>query len=90
MQPHQNKNLVGPEVRRLRVEAGFTQEQLAGRLQVHGWDISRVGVSKIEARLRLVNDAELWVLSRVLACNPADLYPSDLELLPEVLRQGKH
>jgi hypothetical protein len=34
----------------------------------------RAGLSKIEARLRRVNDAELLVLARVLKCGVADLH----------------
>ena len=62
------QNLVGPVVRKLRMEAGLSQEALAARLQVAGWDLSRGGLSKIEARLRRVNDAEVLVLARVPGC----------------------
>ena len=48
------QNLVGPQVRRLRIEAGLSQEALAAKLQVNGWDLSRAGLSKIEACLRAV------------------------------------
>ena len=90
MHPPRNQNLIGPQLRRLRMKAGLSQEQLAGRLQVQGWDISRGGVSKIEAKLRLVNDAELWVLARTLSCRLDDLYPTKPETVPVVLRHGRH
>lgn len=84
-QMENHKNIVGPEIRRMRVEAGLSQEQLAAKIQVAGWDFSRGGLSKIEARLRRVNDAELLVLARALGCQVQDLYPSRVRGLRDVL-----
>ena len=56
--------------------AGLSQEALAAKLQMAGSDLTRGGLSKIEARLRRVNDAELLVLARVLKCGVAELYPA--------------
>lgn len=72
------------------MSANLSQEALAARLQLAGWDLSRGGLSKIEAGLRRVNDAEVWILAQVLAVAVCDLYPSDLKQLRDVLRQGKH
>ena len=83
------KNIVGPQVRRLRVAAELSQEALAGRLQVAGWDLSRAGLSKIEAGLRLVIDAEAVVLARVLGVALDDLVPKKARGLGAVLRQGR-
>ena len=85
----QKQNIVGPATRRLRVEAGLTQEAMAARCQLAGWDISRAGLSKIEAGLRLVIDAELLVLARVLDVPVADLYPARPRDLGSVLRHGR-
>lgn len=87
--PANPQNLVGPQIRRLRVEAGLSQESLAAKLQVAGWDLSRGGLSKIEARLRRVNDAELWLLAKTLSCPLTDLFPSRLSGVTRVLRQGR-
>lgn len=83
------QNLVGPQVRRFRTAAGLSQEALAAKLQLAGWDLSRGGLSKIEAGLRRVNDAELWVLAKVLACPMAELFPARPKGLALVLRQRK-
>lgn len=83
------QNIIGPVVRRLRMEAGLSQEALAARLQVAGWDLTRGGLSKIEARLRRVNDAELLVLAKVLKCTVAELYPAKPGNLALVLRQSR-
>ncbi len=84
-----SQNLVGPQVRRLRTQAGLSQEAFAAKLQLSGWDLSRGGLSKIEAGLRRVNDAELWVLAKTLSCPMADLFPARPKLLAKVLRQGR-
>jgi len=83
------QNLVGPQIRRIRVGAGLSQEVLAAKLQLAGWDLSRAGLSKIEAGLRRVNDAELWMLSKVLSCPLSDLFPVRPKGLARVLRQGR-
>ena len=82
------QNLVGQQVRRLRMNTSMSQETLAAKLQLAGWDLSRGGVSKIEAGLRRVNDAELWVLSRTLGCPLTELFPAQPKDLVNVLRQG--
>ena len=88
-QGNRQQNLVGPTVRKLRMAAELSQEALAAKLQVAGWDLTRAGLSKIEARLRRVNDAELLVLSKVLKCDVADLYPAKPGNLTRVLRQAR-
>ena len=82
-------NVIGPAVRRLRVGRGLTQEALTARCQLAGWNLSRPTVGKIEAGLRQVTDAELWMLARVLDCAVADLLPRNARAVTPVLRQGE-
>jgi transcriptional regulator with XRE-family HTH domain len=83
------KNIVGANVRKRRVANGMSQDALAARLQTAGWDISRAGLSKIEAGLRLVIDAEVMVLSKVLLCTPLDLLAGvNPKTVVGVVRQG--
>jgi DNA-binding XRE family transcriptional regulator len=85
-----HQNIIGQKVRALRVEKELSQEALATQCNLLGWDVSRGTLSKIEARLRRVNDAEVMLLAKVLKCTVADLYPSkDTELLLSVARQGR-
>ena len=88
-QRQREQNITGPVVRRLRMDARLSQEALAAKLQLAGWDLTRGGLSKIEARLRRVNDAELAILARVLKCEIGDLYPKQLKNLDRVVRQGR-
>jgi transcriptional regulator with XRE-family HTH domain len=48
---------------------------LATKLQLAGFDISRSGISKIEARLRFVDDKDLMFLAEVLRIPTQELFP---------------
>ena len=84
------QNIIGSRVRFLRQNKDLSQEALAAQCNIAGWDISRGTLSKIEARLRRVNDAEVMLIAKVLKCSIADLYPRDeIGELLTVARQGK-
>ena len=68
-------NNIGPQVRRRRYAIGWSQSMLATKLQIAGFDISRSGVSKIEARLRFVDDKDLMFLAEVLKIPIQELFP---------------
>lgn len=70
------KNLIGPIIRRARCAGGLSQQALAARCNLLGWGVSRATLSKIESRLRRVNDAELWMLAAALGAEIAELFPS--------------
>ena len=72
----QNKNIVGPQVRRLRVAANLSQAALAAACQRVGWDIDRNTIAKIEGQMRWVGDFELIHLTKVFKCRLGDLFPS--------------
>ncbi|MFT3990592.1 MAG: helix-turn-helix transcriptional regulator [Luteolibacter sp.] len=69
------RNLIGPQVRKLRSRRGWTQDQLAGALQRAGWDLSRSGVAKVEARMVWVGDDQMLYFMRVLRVEFEDLLP---------------
>jgi transcriptional regulator with XRE-family HTH domain len=64
------RNIVGPQVRKLRDGKNLSQAKLAEKCQLIGWDISREGIAKIEGRVRWVSDFELVYLCRVLRVKP--------------------
>ena len=83
------QNLVGDRIRKLRTEAGISQDALSTKCQAAGWDISRGTFAKIEAGLRRVNDAEVVVLAKVLNCDIAELLGGfSLRKAIEVSRHG--
>ena len=69
------QNIIGPQVRKLRVETGFSQDALAAKCQRIGWALTRSTLAKIEARVRLVNDAEVLLLAHALGVSPERLFP---------------
>lgn len=65
-----SKNLIGPEVRRLRVQLDLSQSELAAACQRLGWDVTRDTIAKIEGRSRWVGDFELVYLAKILKVSP--------------------
>lgn len=70
------RNVIGPQVRRLRYQRGWSQAKLAVKLQVLGWDISRSGVGKIEAQLNRVSDYQMIFLATALRVDERELFPT--------------
>ncbi len=65
--------MIGPTLRSLREAEGLTQAELAGRLQLAGWDISRETLAKVESQVRCVTDRELVRFAEVLDVDPSEL-----------------
>lgn len=72
-QPDTELNAIGPALRRLRNARDWSQEDLAARCQLRGWDIDRVIVAKIESQLRAVSDWELLKLCEITGIAPNEL-----------------
>ena len=62
-------------MRRRRYALGWSQSDLATKLQLAGFDISRSGVSKVEARLSCVDNKTPLYLAEVLKVPVQDLLP---------------
>ena len=83
------RNLVGPEIRKLRRQLGWTQDKLAKGLRREGLNVSRSAVAKIECQLIWVGDFELLYFVRVLGVRLEHLFPQInghiplTEVLPE-------
>ena len=65
---HNDKRYIelGYNISYCRKHKGYTQEQLAAKLQLHGCDISRGTLAKIEANKRNIRLYELKMLKEVL------------------------
>jgi transcriptional regulator with XRE-family HTH domain len=83
------RNIVGPQIRKVRYQQGLTQGMLAARCGVGGLDISRGTLSKIEAQLRCVTDMELLVLAGALHTGLETLFPPKRGRKPFKLALGK-
>ena len=58
------RNILGPGIRRVREARGWSQEDLARRLQIAGWDVDRTLIARIELRTRCITDMELLALAQ--------------------------
>ena len=65
--------MIGPVLRSLREAEGLTQAELAARLQLSGWDISRETLAKVESQVRCVTDRELVRFAEALEVDPSEL-----------------
>lgn len=61
-----DNNICGRNIAALRKAAGLSQNQLAGQLQLHGLDVDKNAIQRIEAGKRFVTDIELVYLADVL------------------------
>ena len=72
----QKMNIIGPQVRKIRESKDFTQENLATKCNLLGWNISRGTLAKIEAQVRRITDSEVALLAKALDVPIGQLYES--------------
>lgn len=72
----EKKNLIGNNVRNIRIGKGLSQQQLSNRLETYAVYICRGSISRIEDHQRTVTDIELFGLSQVLD-TPIELFFED-------------
>lgn len=70
----QRKNIIGQNVRKLRLERKLTQKQLAESLQLAGYEFDRLTVLRIESGDRFVPDYEAKALTQVLDVSLDELF----------------
>ena len=67
-------NLIGQKVGRLRYARGWTQEQLAAKLQILQCDVSREVVANIENRRSVATDKHCFFLAKVFNVSIDELF----------------
>ena len=70
------RNMVGPQVMRIRDSRKLSQNDLATVCQLAGWDVSRGVIARIEGGVRWVADWEVLELAKALKVSVPDLYPA--------------
>lgn len=65
---------IGANIRRLRMERGLTQDQVAAKLQVRGCDVTRSALAKIEVGQRHVYVDELKALREIFDVSYEELF----------------
>lgn len=64
----------GNNIRDLRISKGMTQEQLSSKLQLHGCDITRSALAKIEVGQRHLYPDEIKQLKNILNISYEELF----------------
>lgn len=64
----------GKNLRKLRIQANLTQEQLAAKLQVDGCDITRSAIAKIEVGQRHIYPDEIKKIHEILGVPYSDIF----------------
>lgn len=73
------RNLIGTNLKKIRVLNKISQEQLIAQLNLLGLDLDRTSLSRIENHNREVYDYELVYFSKALNISILDLY-ADIDL----------
>lgn len=71
-------NLIGPQVERLRVQAGLDRPALCQLLRAHGLELDSRSLENIERQERRVRDHEVLAFARALRVEPEALFPEEL------------
>lgn len=77
----ENHNVLGSEIRRLRLEAGIKQREMVAKLQSAGWDLSFDTLCQIEQGNRTLTDVELFLILRLLKKQWEDVRPPRVKFL---------
>ena len=80
------RNAIGPQIQKQRAKLKLTQQDLAARCHLLGFEIGRESVSQIERRARGVSDLEMILLARALRIDITELIPSELPKWKKDLR----
>lgn len=67
------KNISGSVLRKLRLKANLSQQDLAEKLQLLGIELTSKEISKIENNNRLVQDFELFAFAKIFKVS-ADVF----------------
>ena len=71
---NERKNIIGENLKRVRTKKKLTQQDVAVKLQLMGFEYDRITVSRIENGLRFVPDYEVKQLSKALEISVGELY----------------
>lgn len=71
---HEENNIVGDNIRKIRSDRRMSQQDLSGRLETYAIYICRGSISRIENHERTVTDFELKAMAEVLDVSVYDLF----------------
>lgn len=68
-------NIVGPQIRKLRYNKGWSQSKLATELYMQGLEVQREFVAQVEGQTHCVKDKDLFYFAAALNVPFSDLFP---------------
>lgn len=71
------KNIIGTNLRRIRKGKNMTQNDVAAKLQLAGYEFDRITVLRIENGLRFVPDYEVKMLCEALGVSYEEMFRED-------------
>ena len=71
------KNIIGPQVRKLRKQRAWSLDQLAAELAWQGIFISSQTLDRVETQQEFVGSIEVWAFATVFRTSVDHLYPPD-------------
>ena len=82
-----HRNIIGPQIRKLRYQRGWSQEQLTAKLQLEGLDVSRASLGRIENGQQAVYDFEILAFCHVFHVDEQALHPNFDPFAPDFHRK---
>ena len=71
-------NVCGRNVAAMRKRLNISQRELAGRMQLMGYDLDKNAIQRIESGQRFVTDIEVQALAKVFGVELATLFDENL------------
>lgn len=68
------RNIIGKQIKIIRLSKEITQKQLAARLNINGIEIDQTMISKIEEQVRGIQDYEIKIFALVLDVTIEELF----------------
>lgn len=75
--PAGDRNIVGRNIARLRMERGIKQKDFISQIQLAGIDINPTSYSKLEGQFRVATDKEVFAIAGLLGVDVGDLFVRD-------------
>ena len=74
MSTEEKKNIIGPNIRKIREDRNITQAALVELMHQNGYRMSTAGISKLETQVRRATDVEVFALAKALEVEMDELY----------------
>jgi transcriptional regulator with XRE-family HTH domain len=71
-------NLIGPRIRQLRLDRGWSQRELSIKLRSMGWHVTRTILAQMESTAHRITDCDVVFLAKALRVEVADFFPGGL------------